>query len=522
MPQDLVKAAACYLKAAEEGKVEAQLNLGGMYWGGHGVSQSSTEAAKWFRKAAEQGDAEAQFNLGSMYSIGDGVALDYAEAAKWYRMAAEQGDPVAQWNLGSMYDIGGGVALDYAEAAKWYRMAAEQGDPVAQISLGLLYYGGDGVAQDYTDAAKWYRMAAEQGDPVAQLSLGEMYGNGQGVAQNDIEAYKWFDVAIAQAKPADFLRLGGVSLIGKRFADINGVTLGPGESFSVKSPIGRVKIRCLQVSADGAQVMVEGESAPRTLRFGVSSFFQDAVDWRNWLETVLTPEQIAEGQRRAAAFVAKAEPATGEKRPVTSTGTGFFVTDDGYLVTCEHVVDGAKAFNVRIAGASLPAKLVVESKAIDVALLKVNGSFRALPVAAESRVKLGDSVFTIGFPNPEVQGVEPKLTRGEISSLAGIQDNPRYFQISVPVQPGNSGGALVDEYGNVVGIVAARLDDIAAYESSGALPQNVNYAVKGSLVRAFLDRVPELRRKLKAPRSAKNPEGASASAEGAAVLVIAE
>src|ERR1039458_4939465 len=102
-------------------------------------------------------------------------------------------------------------------------------------------------------------------------------------------------------------------------------------------------------------------------------------------------------------------------------------------------------------------------------VLKVDGTFRALPVTAQPRVKMGDTVFTIGFPNPEIQGVEPKLTRGEISSMAGVQDNPRYYQISVPVQPGNSGGALVDECGNAVGVVTSRLDDVATYQESGAL-----------------------------------------------------
>src|ERR1039457_7599797 len=72
--------------------------------------------------------------------------------------------------------------------------------------------------------------------------------------------------------------------------------------------------------------------------------------------------------------------------------------------------------------------------------------------------------------------------QGEIASLSGAGDGPRYFQISVPVQPGNSGGALVDEHGNVIGIVSAKLDEAAALTASGSLPENVNYAVKSSLL----------------------------------------
>lgn len=203
-------------------------------------------------------------------------------------------------------------------------------------------------------------------------------------------------------------------------------------------------------------------------------------------------------------------------------GTGFFVTADGYFVTCKHVVGGATSFHVRSHGGFLPARLIKNNQTIDVAVLKVEGAFRALPVAAQPSVKLGEAVFTIGFPNPGVQGVEPKLTRGEISSMAGARDNPRYYQISVPVQPGNSGGALLDEFGNAVGVVTSRLDDVATYQANGALPQNVNYAVKGRLVYSFLSGVPELSGKLKAPRTARGREAASGAAERAAVLVVAE
>ena len=80
----------------------------------------------------------------------------------------------------------------------------------------------------------------------------------------------------------------------------------------------------------------------------------------------------------------------------------------------------------------------------------------------------------------------------------------------------------MDGSGNVVGVVTSRLNDVAAYEASGALPQNVNYAVKGGLVYKFLSSVPELAGKLKAPRTVKDQDAANAAAERAAVLVIAE
>jgi len=101
--------------------------------------------------------------------------------------------------------------------------------------------------------------------------------------------------------------------------------------------------------------------------------------------------------------------------------------------------------------------------------------------------------------------MEPKLTEGKISSLSGGQDDPRYFQISVAVQPGNSGGALVNSKGNVVGVVAAKLSVRAALETSGSLPENVNYAVKSSYALSLLESVPEYQPDSKS----RTPESAS-------------
>ena len=141
--------------------------------------------------------------------------------------------------------------------------------------------------------------------------------------------------------------------------------------------------------------------------------------------------------------------------------------------------------------------------------------------AASRTVKLGGTVATVGFPDIGLQGFAPKLAKGEIASLAGAADDPRYFQISLPVQPGNSGGALVDARGNVVGIVAAKLDASVALAATGSLPENVNYAVKSSLLLSFLESVPEVSVKLKAPISGERKfDEVVGSAQSASVLVL--
>jgi S1-C subfamily serine protease len=96
-------------------------------------------------------------------------------------------------------------------------------------------------------------------------------------------------------------------------------------------------------------------------------------------------------------------------------------------------------------------------------------------------------VATIGFPNTKLQGREAKVTRGEISSLAGLHDDPRSFQVSLPIQPGNSGGPLLDQFGNVVGVVVGKLNPLVTLNAFGALPENVNYAIKSGLLSSFLE-----------------------------------
>ena len=182
----------------------------------------------------------------------------------------------------------------------------------------------------------------------------------------------------------------------------------------------------------------------------------------------------------------------------------------------------------------------------DLALLKAEGRFAPLAIAASSAVKLGGTVAgrstggngefffrlevrTASNPSlfPPLAPVHFPFPKGEIASLSGAGDDARYFQISVPVQSGclhtATSGALVDESRQVgmVGVVSAKLSARAALASSGALPENVNYAVKSSYLLSFLESVPEVSAKLKEPRTAERKfEEVVKDAEQASVLVL--
>ena len=197
------------------------------------------------------------------------------------------------------------------------------------------------------------------------------------------------------------------------------------------------------------------------------------------------------------------------------------VSIDGHVLTAAHVVVGASRLKVITAQGSRSASVLRIDEANDLAVLKLaGGTYPALPVAPSRRIQLGQTVATIGFPNVEIQGFSPKVTRGEISSLNGIGDDPRAWQISVPVQPGNSGGALLDENGNVIGVVVSKLG-LKAVRATGDIPQNVNYAVKSTYALALLE--PYLDGSAPEPnQSASKPrfEDMIAKAQQSVVLIV--
>ena len=103
---------------------------------------------------------------------------------------------------------------------------------------------------------------------------------------------------------------------------------------------------------------------------------------------------------------------------------------------------------------------------------------KALFLRIDAPAKLGDPIIVLGFPNPKLQGKSVKLTTGSISSLRGLRDAPNKYQIDAAIQPGNSGGPIIDDNGHVVGVASSSVNPAVAVETSGSLPQNVNYAVK--------------------------------------------
>jgi hypothetical protein len=199
-------------------------------------------------------------------------------------------------------------------------------------------------------------------------------------------------------------------------------------------------------------------------------------------------------------------PASGENREpndgstMSATGTGFFVTADGYLITCRHVVEGAKRIQVATSNGFQPAKVIAMHDRLDIALLKTDARETPLPLYKASELKLGQALATLGYPNVDVQGLEPKFAKGHVASLSGPLDDPAYLQLSMALASGFSGAPVVDGFGNVVGVATMLLDQ--------KLAANVVYATKGELVFLFvLTAARDMQLDLNLPRPFSKPDG---------------
>ncbi|MCX5662950.1 MAG: serine protease [Planctomycetota bacterium] len=168
------------------------------------------------------------------------------------------------------------------------------------------------------------------------------------------------------------------------------------------------------------------------------------------------------------------------------SGSGFFVSASGHVATAAHVISGASKVWVLYTGKKLEAQIIAQSRSLDLAILKIEAKPSIwLPITAQGGENLGDAIFTIGFPVPDLIGAQPVYNDGSISAIAGIDGDTSFLQVSIPIQPGNSGGPVVLSDGRVVGVVSFMAAIGPFLRRTGTLPQNVNWAVRSSLLKTL-------------------------------------
>ena len=170
----------------------------------------------------------------------------------------------------------------------------------------------------------------------------------------------------------------------------------------------------------------------------------------------------------------------------TTSGTGFLITRDGRILTNAHVVRGCARVTAGLPGSPMQSvRVAANDTNNDLALLTSDIRPSHVP-ALKPGVRTGESVAVYGFPLAGILPFTGNFTLGNITATAGLQDDTRALQISAPVQHGNSGGPLLDQAGNVVGIVYGKINVLAAAKVTADIPQNVNFALKATVALNFL------------------------------------
>lgn len=198
-----------------------------------------------------------------------------------------------------------------------------------------------------------------------------------------------------------------------------------------------------------------------------------------------TPKQVA--KPIVATTPTQPEPTT--VKTIDQTGTGFVVSATGHVVTNQHVVDGCVGdIQGNLTGeAPVKLRLVSSDETNDLALLQAPAPFKEMATIKDKAVRSGESIVAIGYPFHGLLTSDFTVTTGIVSSLSGLLNNTRFLQISAAVQPGNSGGPLLSSTGDVVGVVAAKINALRFAKATGEIPENINFAIKTGALRDFLD-----------------------------------
>lgn len=412
--------------------------------------------------AANGGDAVAQFNLGMSFLTGDGVHKDAFRAEEWLQKAAEQDLMEAQYFLGMMHYSGDGIPKDLRKALVWLQRAAEKNHISALTTLAWVYKKGEGVPKNEGAAFELTLRAAAQGDGGSQFLVSADYLEGAGTIKDMVRAYAWFNLAAAQ------------------------------------------------------------DSKYRK--------------HRDYIERKLTPTERTEGSRLASRWTkgdtllndhtgpadSPREDNKGTQPKLASTGSGFMVNTNGALLTNHHVINGCANLRIRDFSKNEQDVILVATDARnDLALLQIVKSV-SLPAAtfrASSSVEAGENVVALGYPLAGVLASEVNVSFGYVSATAGLADDTSKLQISAPVQPGNSGGPLLDQAGNLIGVVVAKLDALKVAKAIGDIPQNINFAVKGEIAQVFLK---AHKVKFKTATATKKLENTDIASRGRAFTVLVE
>jgi TPR repeat protein len=387
-----------------------------------GQQRSIAEALHHLERATKKGAVDSYRPLHEAYR----EMGDNRAALNTLKAGAEAGAIDCRVLLGMSYGLGTlGESVDQARALPHYLVAAEAGHHVAKFFAAELLISGKDVPKELAKGVRYLKSAAANNVYGAQRLLALLYAQGQGVPQDASLAYFWANLAASlNADDDDYGKLR--DSLGEKLA---------------ATELTKVQGQC-----------------------------------RTWLN-------------RKTSDDTKEESSSGGG----GSGSGIIFTADGLVLTNHHVTAAGSSYTIITSdGQEIPATVVAQDADLDVAVLRlrtrfVSASFRLPPpLISSAKARSGEKVFTVGHPLAGLLSTEAKYNEGTISALSGMKDDQHLMQISVPIQPGNSGGPLANARGEVVGLIVSTINGSALLKQNNIMAQNINFAIKADPIRGFL------------------------------------
>ena len=206
--------------------------------------------------------------------------------------------------------------------------------------------------------------------------------------------------------------------------------------------------------------------------------------------------RIAEEKKRIDEKKRKEEEKKKAKKPkkqikdgevyAVASGTGFFINKSGHIVSNNHVIDACNTVKVHYDGVASPVTILATDRVNDLSLMKSKVSPKDYFSVSANDAVLLDEIYVAGYQFGKMVSSSVKVTKGVVSALTGIGNNYSNIQIDAALQPGNSGGPIINNKGNVVGVAVAKLDYKAIIKDFGAIPEGTNFGIKSSTVQQFI------------------------------------
>jgi TPR repeat protein len=450
--KDMAQAAALARDAATRGDARGKQAYAAMLAEGLGAPRDTVEARRLMGEAAAAGTASARTELGKMLMRGTGGPVDLEGAYQQFTAASDQGHTEAMFHLSTLLSATQFARADPSAAFAAAHRSALAGFAPAFARVGSLVLRGTGVARDPERAVEWFRQGVARGDLQSMAYLGWAQATGTGTGRDGASGERQLNTAAGAGN------LWAMATLAELYRE--GLALS----------------RDYQRAYTWATIALARGHTGQSLRAA-----------RDELEKLLTPEQVASAQRAAREWSPKApQTARASNTPASApvaagNGTAFFVSADGHALTNHHVVRNCTRLSTTEFG---NATVVFQDESADLAIVRTEKPPASWARFRSAAPRLGETVYAFGFPLYGRLATSGNFTAGVISSLAGAGNNAARIQITAQIQPGNSGGPVLDEQGRVVGVTVATLRIEAA--GTTVVPQNVNFAVNGTIAQEKL------------------------------------